>query len=118
MKITILVRGRDIGGLSRTDIFIGSWLDNVGENSASAYASDGWVGAGNIAALSTDWSHCEFSSTPTPGALALLAIAGVTRKRLEQPKNELYKKNSLLSFLSEGLFFYLNCNFYFKSLPS
>jgi hypothetical protein len=105
LKITILVRGRDIGRLSRTDIFIGSWLDNVGENSASAYASDGWVGAGNIAALSTDWSHCEFSSTPTPGALALLAIAGVTRKRLEQPKNELYKKIASLVFFLRGYFF-------------
>ena len=132
--------GRDIGGLSGTDYFVGSWLDGDGGAAGSAHTGSGWVddmspgltidwisnsitytfesmvtfytsagitgfnfevattggGWGDPAidllggegtqpgwgqgSTSTDWMYYEIA-IPAPSALALLALAGLGRRR-------------------------------------
>jgi hypothetical protein len=132
---------RNIGGLSGTDYFVGSWLDGGGGASASYHYDGGWQGGDSPAmsidwatstitwtltdlmseamasgatgfdfevattggnggdpaidllggegtqpgwgggSTSTDWMHYEFSAVPAPSAIALLAMAGLARRR-------------------------------------
>ena len=132
--------GRDIGGLSGTDYFVGSWLDGGGGTDGSVYTDDGWANVVNPGmtvdwvlntisftfedmvtlytndgisgfnfevattggnwgdpaidllggegtqpgwgggSTSTDWMHYEIA-IPAPSALALLALAGLGRRR-------------------------------------
>lgn len=50
--------GRDIGGLSGTDYFVGSWLDNGGGTSSSYYELGlGWVDDGAVQSQVIDWGN-------------------------------------------------------------
>ena len=129
---------RNISGLSGTDLFVGTWIDNGGGADAHLHDDISWNSTGSISAWvdwetntiqwnfynfvsdlsalgifgfdfevattggnggdpaidllggqggawgegSTGaWMHYDFSTIPAPGALALLAVAGLARRR-------------------------------------
>ena len=55
----------------------GGWGDPAIDLLGGEGTQPGW-GQGS---QSTDWNYYQFSTIPSPGALALLALAGLARRR-------------------------------------